>query len=246
MEKLIYLVWNASGRADASLRADVLERIAPALLDWGVVELTVNLADGVDDAGRTRLPLPPPDDDPAPAVEVALWLDNLDDREPVEALLVPLGDRLAGYLVTESVPTDYGDNEWAAPRDWPDGERSPGVLQLTLMEKPDRLSYDDWLVQWHGTQTPMSTRIQPRIRYVRNAVVRALTPGAPPYLGIVEEVWPSAEHVNDPHLYYLSGGDDEVLAAHLAEMMDSVTAMLDLDRLRLAAMSEYLLRTRPR
>jgi len=178
--------------------------------------------------------------------EFALWLDNIDDRAPVEALLHPLGDRMAGYLVTESVPTDYGDNEWSGPRDWPDGERSPGVLQLTLMEQPDRLTYDEWLVQWHGTQTPMSTRIQPRIRYVRNAVVRPLTPDAPPYRGIVEEVWPSAEDVNDPHRYYLSGGDDEVLAAHLAEMMDSVTAMLDLERIRLAAMSEYLVRTRPR
>ncbi len=33
-------------------------------------------------------------------------------------------------------------------------------------------------------------------------------------------------------------------SANLATMIDSVTAMMDLDQIRLAAMSEYLLKTR--
>ena len=78
---------------------------------------------------------------------------------------------------------------------------------------------------------------------MRNAVARAVTPDAPPYRGIVEEAWPSAEHVNDPMLFYSAGGDEAVLAANLGTMMDSVTAFLDLDRIRLAAMSEYLLKS---
>ncbi len=114
---------------------------------------------------------------------------------------------------------------------------------LTLMERPDRLSPEEWYAHWYGTQTPMSTEIQPRIRYVRNAVARPLTPGAPAYQGIVEEAWPSAETVNDPMRFYLADGDEELLARNLNTMLESVGAFLDFDRIRLSAMSEYLLRT---
>ena len=115
---------------------------------------------------------------------------------------------------------------------------------LTLMEKPDRMTDAQWYHHWYGTQTPMSTAIQPRIRYVRNAVARPLTDGAPPYRGIVEEAWPSVEHVNDPMLFYCADGDEAVMAANMTTMIDSVTAFLDLDRIRCAAMSEYLLLSR--
>ena len=44
--------------------------------------------------------------------------------------------------------------------------------------------------------------------------------------------------------FYCADGDEAVLDANLATMIDSVTALMDLDRIRLAAMSEYLLKTR--
>ncbi len=235
----MYLLWNGSGRLDAAAAGQLLGPVRDALVGAGARGLSMDLAD--DEAAAVHLPLPPPPDDPAPCALVSVWLDCHDDRAAIEAALAPQADRLAGYLVTESIPTDYGDNQWASTRDWADGERSPGVVMLTLMEKPDRLSDDAWFAHWYGTQTPMSTAIQPRIRYVRNAVARPLTDGAPPYRGIVEEAWPSATHVNDPMLFYCADGDDDVLAANMTTMIDSVTAFLDMDRIRLAAMSEYLL-----
>ena len=241
MEKLVYLLWNESGRADPALVGRLLGPIAETLLALEPAGLAMNIAD--DEAAAVSLPLPPPADDPAPFAEVTLWLTNHDDRGPYEQVLAPLGDRLAGYLVTESIPTDYGDNEWAQPRSWPDGERSFGVVMLTLMEQPERMSADEWYTHWYGTQTPMSTEIQPRIRYVRNAVARPLTPDAPPYRGIVEEAWPSAETVNDPMKFYLADGDADLLQERMGIMMTSVGAFLDFDRIRLAAMSEYLLKT---
>jgi len=242
MEKLVYLLWNETGRADAAVARDLLGPVADALLALDPAGLAMNVAD--DDAAAVSLPLPPPPEDPAPFAEVSFWLPNHDDRPPFEAVLAPLADRVAGYLVTESLPTDYGDNEWATPRDWPDGERSPGVVMLTLMEQPERMTQDEWYTHWYGTQTPMSTEIQPRIRYVRNAVARPLTPGAPPYRGIVEEAWPSAETVNDPMRFYLADGDQDLLDERMGIMLASVGAFLDFDRIRLAAMSEYLLKTR--
>jgi hypothetical protein len=241
MEKLVYLVWNGAGPLTDDQAADLIGPVAQRLLDLGPLGLSISVAD--TEAARTNVPLPPPADDPAPVALVSIWLDNHDDRAPFEAELASVGERLAGYLVTESVPTDYGRNPWSEPRDWPDGTRSRGVVVLTLFPKPDRLDDQAWYEHWYGTQTPMSTEVQPRTRYVRNAVARPVTPGAPPYRGIVEEAWPSAEHVNDPMLFYCADGDEAVMSANLATMLDSVTAMMDLDQIRLAAMSEYLLKT---
>jgi hypothetical protein len=174
----------------------------------------------------------------------SIWLDRYDDRGPYEAVLRSHCDRIAGYLVLESMYTDYGGNRHSGPRDWPDGVRSPGVTMVTLMERPERLSPEEWVTHWHTVQSPVSESMQPRIRYVRNEVVRAVTPDAPPYRGIVEECWPSAEHVTDPMLFYCAEGDADRMQSNLREMLGSVTAFLDLDRIRSITMSEYLLKTR--
>src|SRR3954447_26130509 len=128
MEKLVYLLWNASGRADEALAARLLGPVAADLLALDVAGLGMDVAD--DEAAAVNLPLPAPPDDPSPFALVSVWLRCHDDRGPIEAVLAPLADRLAGYLVTESIPTEYGDNEWAAGRTWADGERSPGVVML--------------------------------------------------------------------------------------------------------------------
>ena len=242
MEKLVYLLWNGSGRLDAAAAGRAARPGARRAAGRSEpVGLSMDLADA--EAAAVHLPLPPPPDDPAPG-RPGVGVARLPRRPWPRSRrsLAPQADRLAGYLVTESIPTDYGDNQWASTRDWPDGERSPGVVDAHADgEARSPRATTHWYAHWYGTQTPMSTAIQPRIRYVRNAVARPLTDGAPPYRGIVEEAWPSAEHVNDPMLFYCADGDDGVLAANMTTMIDSVTAFLDMDRIRLAAMSEYLL-----
>jgi hypothetical protein len=74
--------------------------------------------------------------------------------------------------------------------------------------------------------------------YVRNVVVRALTPGAPPWAGIVEEGFPT-EAVTDPMLWYCADGSNEKLERNFAAMMESVAAFLDTDRVESHPMSEY-------
>ena len=75
--------------------------------------------------------------------------------------------------------------------------------------------------------------------YVRNAVVRALTPGAPVRDGIVEETFP-IEALSDPHVWYDCTSDEEY-QRRLARMMDSVNAFLDMGPLVSVPMSEYFL-----
>ena len=138
---------------------------------------------------------------------------------------------------------DYGTTEWAGRRDWPDRQRSPGVLTVGLIHRPADLDYDEWIERWHGTQSPRSAELQPRTRYVRNEVVRAVTAGAPEVHGIVEEGWPSTQHVADPMLFFNTGGDPAALGPLVEEMLANVNACLDLARFRSSTMSEYFVRT---
>ena len=136
-----------------------------------------------------------------------------------------------------------GKTEHSGPRDWPDGERSPGVLTVALIHRPEGLAYEEWIRRWHGTQSPVSAELQPRCRYVRNEVVRPVTDSAPEIHGIVEEAWPSADHVADPMLFFNAGDDKAVLQANIERMLESVNACLDLSRIRNVTMSEFLIRS---
>jgi hypothetical protein len=240
MEKLQYLCWPRAGRTPDDHGRAVCDELAPALLALGPRGLSVQ----VDDAdAQVPVPMPPPADEVQPFALVSVWLDRYDDRAPYEALLREASDRVAGYLVTESLYTDYGGNRFSGPRTWPDGERSPGIVMVTLLRRPARMSPQEWITHWHTVQSPVSEAMQPRMRYVRNAVARPVTTGAPPIEGIVEEAWPTAEHLTDPMLFYCADGDPERMQRHVGEMLESVTAFLDLADLRSFTTSEYLLRT---
>jgi hypothetical protein len=240
MEKLQYLCWPRAALTPADHGRIARDELAPALLALGPRGLSMQVDDG--DA-QVPVPMPAPADEMQPFALVSIWLDRYDDRATYEALLRDASERIAGYLVTESLYTDYGGNRFGAPRSWPDGERSPGVVMVTLLRRPHRMSESDWITHWHTVQSPVSEAMQPRMRYVRNAVARAVTPDAPPIEGIVEEAWPSPEHLTDPMLFYCAEGDADLMRSNLSAMLDSVTAFLDLEDLRSFTTSEYLLRT---
>ena len=242
MEKLVYLLWG-DGSPDHGdrLRTTLLAETAPQLENLGARGIGVNVHDGA--AGEAPAPVPTPEGEDPHVAEVSVWVDSYDHRAGTDEAVAALGLAWAGYLVTESLYEDYGTTPHSGPRDWSDGTRSPGVLTVSLIHRPGGLDYATWIERWHGTQSPLSAELQPRCRYVRNEVVRALTPGAPEVHGIVEEAWPSARHVADPMLFFDAGGDPEVLTRNITAMLDSVTACLDLDRLRNVTMSEYLVKT---
>jgi hypothetical protein len=241
MEKLIYLLWGAGTPDEGDeLRERLLGETAAQLVGAGVRGLVVNVHDA--DAAEAPSPAPPPPGEEPHVAEIALWLDCYERRDAVEAAIAALGHRSAGYLVVESLYDDYGTTRHARARDWADGQRSPGVLTVALIHRPDGLERPDWIERWHGTQSPVSARLQPRTRYVRNEVVRPLTEGAPEVDGIVDEAWPSARHVADPMLFFNATSAGE-LDANVSSMMESVNACLDLARLRSSTMSEYLLRS---
>jgi hypothetical protein len=241
MEKLIYLLWgDGAAESGDSLRDRLLGETAPRLVSSGVRGLAVNVHDG--DAAPAPSPAPAPEGEEPHVAEVSVWLDSYEGRGDAEEAIADLGHRSAGYLVVESLYDDYGTTPYGWRRDWADGDRSPGVLTVALIHRPEGLGYREWITRWHGTQSPVSAELQPRTRYVRNEVVRSLSEEAPVVDGIVEEGWPSTAHVADPMLFFNATTPEE-LDANVARMIASVDACLDLVRLRSSTMSEYLVKS---
>jgi hypothetical protein len=240
MEKLVYLLWgDGAPESGDQLRAALLAETAPRLGQLGGRGIGVNVHD--TDAAGAPSPVPAPAGEQPHVAQVSVWVDSYDRRAGADETIAAAGLDFAGYLVTESLYEDYGTTPHSGPRDWPDGARSPGLLTVALIHRPAGIDYAAWIESWHGTQSPLSGALQPRCRYVRNEVIRPVTSGAPEIHGIVEEAWPSAAHVADPMLFFSAGGDEAKLTANITSMLDSVSACLDLGRLRNSTMSEYLL-----
>ncbi len=240
MEKLMYLVWLEPDRTRREVSDHLLGPVRTDLLGLNPVRLSLDVWDRESDIPP---PVPTPEGETPLHGLVSLWVDTVEDRAPFEEVLASAASRLAGYSVVESLYRDYGGNRWSAPRDWPDGQRSPGVLTVALLQQHPEQSFEEWMTRWHSRISPITEAIQPRCRYVRNAVFRAVTDDAPPIRGIVEEAWPSPEHVTDPMLFYCADGDPERMNAHVTQMIEEITAFVDLDTLRSATMSEWILKS---
>ena len=174
MEKLDYLVWGTT------------DDLTPLLDLPSVRGLTVQQAADVPQRpillGRG----------PELGLLVQVWLSSYDERGPVEEALRAVGP-VDGYLVTESEPQPLTD------RDWPDGEQSPGISHVTWFPKPERLSEEEFLHGWHEVHTPHSAALHPlRWTYVRDTVVRTLTPGSPQVRAIVVERFREVRDYADP------------------------------------------------
>lgn len=230
MEKVVYLIRERAERDGADLRAQLADEVVPALVAAGGTGVSVHVT---DDRVGIAGPMPDPAGSLPLRAGVGVWFAAHDLRGDADAAVGSVGVRADGYLVTESVWSDFGQRR-GAPRDWPAGERSPGLVTLAVVHRNPHLDPRTFRELWYGHQSPMSEAVQPRLRYVRNTVVHPITPGATPVDGIVVESWPSEEIVSDIEAFH--NGD----LGNLTVMLDSVSAAFDMDRLRSIAMSEYL------
>jgi hypothetical protein len=240
VEKLMYLAWLGETSTRSEVAELMLGRVGEELLALDPLRLTIDVWDPASDIPA---PVPTPEGETPLHGLVSIWLDAVDRREPFERVLEAAADRLAGYSVVESLYRDYGGNQWSAPRSWPDGKRSPGVLTVALLQQHPALTFEEWITRWHTRISPITEAIQPRTRYVRNAVFRPLTAAAPPVAGIVEEAWPSLDHVTDPMLFYCADGDPERMNANVTQMIEEINAFVDLSTLRSVTMSEWILKS---
>jgi len=228
MEKLVHLLRTRPSAERGQLGND-LRAAVPALTGLGCSGISLHVA---DDTIGIAGPMPCPDGELPLRAAVSVWVDAHDLVDPTE-VLAPLAERCDGYLVTESVWSEYGQRR-GEPRDWAPGERTPGPVTVAVVSRNPSLGEQAFRELWYGRQSPMSEAVQPRLRYVRNSVVRPITPAAPALDGIVMESWPSEEVVDDIVAFH--NGDLE----NLTVMMDSVGRAFDMESLRSVAMAEYL------
>ena len=228
MEKLVYLL--GSEMDPDALREALVGPIGARMLDVGLHELEVYVSDQKGPLAQhvdNKM-----DPDGLMSAGVCLWLDSLDARAPIEAALGEVSAHLAGYLVSESVPREY------ARRDWPDGKLSPTVTLATALQPKPRLSDEDFYARWHGSHTPLSLRIHPLTRYIRNTVTRPITAGAPPYRGLVFESVESLEILADRDAFY--GGEEGQ-----REAVEDLLSFADFRAMASVTMSETIVRAAP-
>jgi hypothetical protein len=172
--------------------------------------------------------------DPPKAAFVTFWLDEADRvHGALFDALAARAARVAAYLVVESIPL-RNTAQLAAP-----GERTPGFNLVTGIVPRNDLSYEQFIGLWHHEHRAVALETQSTFAYVRNEIVRALTPGAPQWAAVVEESFP-IEALTDPAVWYAAAGSPERLERHRKRMVESCLAFLALDRVDSHPMSEYV------
>lgn len=235
MEKLIYAFWRKPDQTAASLRELLQTELDTRVLSLGAERPQFHIAD----LGGTpeRLPQfeiaatkPPPDG------MVSFWISSAFRRTPLEQWITSLFARVAGYVVSES--TILPNLSHPVPR----GERSYGFTQVSFLQLPAHLSYEQWRKIWFEQHTVVAIEAQATFRYVQNVVVQPLTGDAPSYRGIVEEAF-SEPALVDVFAFYDAIGEKDKLRRNMRRMMESSQRFLDFDKIDVVAMSEYVLHT---
>lgn len=225
MEKLIYVLKSDTDVPVEKFRARLLQHLVDGLRSHGATHITINIADlneQIEASSPGRLVGPWRE----LSAVISFWLDSLDTRGSVEALFAQESNSFYGYLVTESVPQSF---EVA----WEGGSRRPGVTQFGMIAKPEDVALEDFYHTWQEVHSKQSFELHPlRWSYVRNAIARSLTSGAPNYLAIVSEHFHALEDFVDDARYF---GSEE--AVH--EMIGHLPGFCDLDCMVSLAMSEY-------
>jgi hypothetical protein len=228
MEKLAYVAWKRAGEPDGRFQARLLEEVAPRLRALAT-RLRISVVDG-DVAAGARLHIGKLD--PRPAGLVSFWLEQSQERSACEARIAASCDRCAGYLVVESRPLVN------TARRAPPGARTPGFALVSCIEAKDGLAKDEFIRLWYTVQRDTALETQSTFGYVRNEIVRALTPDAPRWDAIVEENFPLGA-LDNPAVFYDAVGDPERLRRNQERMFRAVEQFIALDRIESHPMSEY-------
>lgn len=237
MEKLCTALWRAADADPAKLGEWSRDELVPQLRGQAQLRgatVHVESADpvhaalrhGAGQQGRLLTGL------------VSVWLDSYQDGPELAAALAraPVAQS-ASYLVCESVPQAYGE-----AMTWPEGEASPGLSIVTLLDKPAGADEAVFYRYWHELHRVTTAECHPFASYVRNEVARAVTAGAPAYRGIVTEASPDVQDFLDPHRFYVSGGDREQLRANQRRVVEETSHFIDFSTIQVAPMTETVVR----
>ena len=112
---------------------------------------------------------------------------------------------------------------------------------MALLRRPDALDAETWFARWHLDHTPVAIATQSTFGYTQNAVVRALTPGAPELAAIVEELFP-IEATQSLHAFF-GADDDAELSDRMNKMVASTSAFGANEHVDTVPTSRYVFRS---
>ena len=229
MEKVVITLRASAADEDWCVR--LRDEVAPDLLALDVAGLAVNVRDdAVRDSLMTLTTLDPP-----VVGLVSIWTQQSYGPQIAEALTRLRAECACvdAYLVTESVPL--------APPATAAGVRTEGFANVALLRRPVDLEPRTWFTRWHLDHTPVAIATQSTFGYVQNAVVRPLTPAAPPIDAFVEELFPLAA-TTDLHAFF-GAADDAQLDDRMQRMMASTSAFGANENVDTVPTSRYVLRS---
>ena len=175
MAKYMFLIRPPNQVDLAALKSQVLDKLVPRLFQLNPEKLKVDLTE----PKRPRLTVLPLRKNHLAMISV--WDGRADRAQQWQSEMAGPGWSMAGYQITESTPRAY-------TKDWKDGEASPGIVMLTLMNRNRRLSYEQFMKEWFEHHTPnVALKVHPLWNYIRNVVDSVVVAGSPPLDGIVEE-----------------------------------------------------------
>jgi hypothetical protein len=228
VEKLIYLLWQDADVTSEAFNARLLGPVAEQLAGLKAQRIQVNVVDAPVAPGKS---LRFENMRPMPAAMVSFWLNAAHDRAASEAVLEGAAGRIAGYAVSEATVLPIADRQ-------SDGIRTRGFSQIAVFRKLPGIAYEGFLEIWMRDQTKVGPETQDTFYYGQNIVVRALTNGAPPLDGIVEECYP-IEALTDHLVYWRANGSEEIFQANLKRELDNVARFIDGDSTSVIITSQY-------
>jgi len=234
MEKIIYPVWKRDGLDGDTFRDELLQQLAPALLaDGNLRALRISVVDSaVASADNKRMATC---QQPLPDGLISVWVNNNGARESLEDGIRAHVERFSAYLVTEAEPIVNTNFRPVI------GERERGFCQVVYLQRPERLTEQEWLKIWQGSHTQIAIDTQSTFCYRQNVITRYLTEGAFEFSAMIEENFPPEALTSDHAFYGVS--DDGALQTNMTAMMESCARFIDFDKIDVIPMSEYVLKS---
>jgi len=205
----------------AELLREMKRRVAAA--DARLHRCVVNVVDAGVQAGVLDPTRPPPAWDAA----IEAWWDNgIDEAEPLLAAAASMAGASFSYRVHELVQKDYA-------RDWPTGERSPGIKGIYTVGRRADLTREQFAKHWHEGHGPLARKHHVGLaKYVQNVSLGPLTPGAQDFDGFATLHFLTGEDMRER--FYDSPAGAKIIAADVKRFIGSPSMQMNC--------GEYILR----
>lgn len=232
----MFTLWKPQGLAVTSWRESLMA-LGDSLTRLGAQRICVMVVDAaVDKAAAQRMT--------ASAVPLSgmlsLWLEMDSHLAAVQSLLQQHAAPVHAYHVQEFVP--YPEKRQARREalqaEVALGQRTPGMCQLALFQRPAWLDVTQWMYYWRDCHGFNAYALQSIFDCRQNIVVQTLSPDAPEVHAIVEEHYPEAA-IGNMDGFYGAQGNANLLYEREQALSDSVCNFMEFSTLDCVLTSFY-------